>query len=90
MIQIDKLFLHNLTKTPEKTDLKTYLEKFVNFPKDHSDRRLFRDKLEELKKQGRIKERKKVLEAVKLVLNLYPHKHGIELYAEIIEYLKRS
>ena len=41
-------------------------------------------------KQGQIKERKNVLEAVKLVLNLYPHKHGIELYAEIIEYLKRS
>ena len=39
--------------------------------------------------KGKAEERERILEAVKLTLQLYPHKQRDELYSEIIGYLNR-
>ena len=45
---------------------------------------------DEALKEGQKAERERILEAVKLTLQLYPHKQRDELYAEIIGYLNRK
>jgi hypothetical protein len=52
--------------------------------------RIRKSKFDRLLREAKKNEREMVLEAVRLVLKLYPHKHSHELFAEIVEYLNRK